>query len=1159
MKNNTNYYYNQLNQNFSPKIYSKTNPYSFYNPNNQSQSSNNKISYNPNIMSNQNQNFIPPNQKNPIKWRNINKINLPYLKNNRDISLLGSQLDNLINGQINEDDIQAIQENSIVKLIQILQTTSDILLNEQAELENKKLELESKNIEKMKKFQKNDRVFNKHKEEIHRLKKAKNRDIGVINTYLNVLNNLKQGNFSQESYNITDIEINKKNINDKNTNINSQKEKEGEEFKCQICPDKKFSTEFELTKHLEEVHNLRKNYPIYQGQNMPQSQLQILKPEVIVKVPDNFYGMNNINRSNDINSQEILSEMKNMQQQFYQKMEEEKLMQEKLNQNQREMQQNYLNNDLSKLEKTFRDTIDNFKSMMQQKNNQPTNVFIEESEDDEEDPKKLEELRILKEQLENLKANNNKKKFEYETEEKKYESIVLEINQTKKFNEDNYANNNLMNNNYNTSFNTNMQITNGPKLFDFTKKKVKKKPYFNSGKIQPDYDDLEEEYEKKKEAIDYLENNKELIINTIRQNQFLTNIKPEEETKKIDNDDNNVINIGTVTPIINPKKTQLSSNLDTKPIFRQKKINKELDNYYKRYNKRDKQFLKNNKFPDYLVETLPENYQDDENIDMNELIEEKTKKIASEIFPKNMNLNFEFDEEQLKEENINNLYNLANNLMNDIEEKNSKNQFSNEHYQSIMKTLGFKNIKLTANKIKEKREDEIIVKKKDEENKINTVINSLIDTKIKKEENNINNNINTQINNKIEKKEDKKEETGGLIMTDFIIDETNKKEEDNLKKIPKEKNMNNANTSNFINNENQITDFLPKITLKEDKKDQEVIVQTTTIKEPITNNLNSAYTSTQINNIQDTNKNINNLDVAYTSTQINNMQDSNKNVNNLDVPYTSTQANVQDINKNVNNLDVPYTSTQANAQDINKNANNLDVPYTSTQANAQNINKNVNNLDVPYTSTQANAQDINKNINNLDVPYTSTQAKAKEEPNLQNINNNNLDVPYNSGMASGQQNQNPNINMINNVNNLDVAYNSVKGPIFNNNIIAEQEKNKIPNMPYTSTMANNNIPNPNTQINQGNTGISEQQGINPGQNNQEIKPEITESSKIKESEMMLEKNPNDVTNVQNNNNVNNANNNNNDTTVVKNSVIDPNDKSMEFDKQVLQGFIKKNE
>ena len=66
--NNNKTNYNQLYQNFSPKIQYKTQPFSFYNQNNQSQSSNNKISYNPNIISNQN-NFQNP--KNPIKWRNI--------------------------------------------------------------------------------------------------------------------------------------------------------------------------------------------------------------------------------------------------------------------------------------------------------------------------------------------------------------------------------------------------------------------------------------------------------------------------------------------------------------------------------------------------------------------------------------------------------------------------------------------------------------------------------------------------------------------------------------------------------------------------------------------------------------------------------------------------------------------------------------------------------------------------------------------------------------------------------------------------------------------------------------------------------------------------------------------------------------------------------
>ena len=69
-----------------------------------------------------------------------------------------SYLDNLITGLVSEEDIQTIQENNIVKLIQILQTTSDILLNEQAELENEKLKLESDNLRIMKDFQEKDRL-----------------------------------------------------------------------------------------------------------------------------------------------------------------------------------------------------------------------------------------------------------------------------------------------------------------------------------------------------------------------------------------------------------------------------------------------------------------------------------------------------------------------------------------------------------------------------------------------------------------------------------------------------------------------------------------------------------------------------------------------------------------------------------------------------------------------------------------------------------------------------------------------------------------------------------------------------------------------------------------------------------------------------------------
>ena len=1145
MNNNTNY--NLLSQKFSPKLYSKTQPFSFYNPNNQSQSSNNKISYNQNIMSNQN---VIPNPKNPIKWRNINKINLTNLKNSRDINVLQSYLDNLICGQISEEDIQSIPENSIVKLIQILQTTSDILLNEQAELENEKLKLESENVRAMKEFQEKDKNNIKNKEKILRLKKEKKRDIGVINTYLNVINNLEQGTyFNQENYNITEIELNQKQLND-NINTNLKKEKTGE-FKCDICTDKIFSTEFELTKHLEEVHNIKKNYAMLRGQNIPQSQIHILKPEINVKVPDNYYAMNNMNNRDNNNNEEILNEMRNMKNQFYEKMQEEKRLQEELNKNSREMQQNYLNNDLNKLENTFKETIDNFKTLLQQKNNQPpTNILIEESEDDEEDLKKLEELKILKQQLENLKQNNNKKKFEYELEEKKYEAILLEFNQTKKFSEDEYANNNL--NNITTSFNENIQIIKEPIKIDIineNKNKVNKKSYFNSGKILPDHDDTDEEYEKKKQMIDFYKNNDEEIINTIRQRTFLNFAKPEEEKKVIPENDkkitNNVIEISEIPQVIKPKE-------DIKEIVREPNINlpkppkrnKELDNYYKKYTKRDKKFLRNNEFDDYLIETVPVNFKDNEDLNMDELIEDKTKETAVGIFPKNMNLNLELDEEKIKEENINDLYNLTNNLLNDMDEKNAQNDFTNDYYKSIMKTLGINDIKNNAQKIKDKLRPEIVIEKKDEEekkdnfivntksnentnllNNKDTIVNSLANTNIIKEkekgENNINNN-----NINLDKKEEKKEEAGGIIMTDFIMNEENKgKKEDIILKKPNEPEANKidnnikAKVDMNINKENQIANFKPNIT-EPKKKEEGVFVETTVIK--------------------DTQKNNGNI--------------------NQNVPYDSSMAkekNINNVNKAIKHEDVPYDSSMAKVNNIKDESTIKISNEFNNQKNEGNV-KNDQHLDPPYSSTQAIVQ---PNLNN-----NGTQINQNVN-NLQNLNNNdNLAMPYNSGMSLVPQNQNVNTinntnyinnvnnNANNNVNNYDTGYNSVVGPTYNI-INTNQDKNKFPDMPYTSNMANtNNIPPiqnvPTNQI--VNTGFSERQGIYSQEPNKEVKPEINPSlNKLKESEVVEEKKENGETKVENNKINDKTENANNNNTVVKESIIsagNPNDESRQFDK-----------
>ena len=82
-----------------------------------------------------NQTMSNPNQKNSLKWRNIMKIDLPLLQNCKDINLIQPNINNLVYGEISEEDIQTLPENNIVRLIQILQTSGDILLNDQQDLE----------------------------------------------------------------------------------------------------------------------------------------------------------------------------------------------------------------------------------------------------------------------------------------------------------------------------------------------------------------------------------------------------------------------------------------------------------------------------------------------------------------------------------------------------------------------------------------------------------------------------------------------------------------------------------------------------------------------------------------------------------------------------------------------------------------------------------------------------------------------------------------------------------------------------------------------------------------------------------------------------------------------------------------------------------------
>ena len=126
---------------------------------------------------NKNENMISsefyPYQRIPqiIKWRNIMKIDIDLIKTTKDLSLLNSNLENLIYSDITEDDIQSVPEQNVTKLIKILQFLNEFLFEQREIISNKLMILKeeginlNKNKEDDKKENKNEDSENKGEED----------------------------------------------------------------------------------------------------------------------------------------------------------------------------------------------------------------------------------------------------------------------------------------------------------------------------------------------------------------------------------------------------------------------------------------------------------------------------------------------------------------------------------------------------------------------------------------------------------------------------------------------------------------------------------------------------------------------------------------------------------------------------------------------------------------------------------------------------------------------------------------------------------------------------------------------------------------------------------------------------------------------------------
>ena len=114
-------------------------------------------------------------------------LDLNFIQQTNDLSMLEAYLENLIYSNINEDEISSVPEGNVAKLIKIYQFSIEYLLNSQAKLENQVNFLQEENSRNSNKIEMKDSKINEDKDTINRLKKQIERDRIVLLTYQNAI------------------------------------------------------------------------------------------------------------------------------------------------------------------------------------------------------------------------------------------------------------------------------------------------------------------------------------------------------------------------------------------------------------------------------------------------------------------------------------------------------------------------------------------------------------------------------------------------------------------------------------------------------------------------------------------------------------------------------------------------------------------------------------------------------------------------------------------------------------------------------------------------------------------------------------------------------------------------------------------------------------
>lgn len=619
----------------------------------------NQNNQNPNIISSGNNIYQRPFQK--LKWRNIMKIDIDLIRNSNDLSLINNNLENIIFSDITEDDIQDVPEDNVIKLIKILQFINEYLLDQRQMINNRIISLQQEGEKLVKNNQDLDMNILKQKEHLKKYEQNAKDRLKQIADYKSAINTLlKDGKtiLRGKNINITDInmDINRtNNYYDYNQNQNMENNlKSG--YKCQYCTGIIFPSKFELNRHLKDIHQIT-------NIDEPQQNIRIQKTNPVsqtkltIPIEVNLKPLNNIVR-NDNNSNSLLEkqlydmklDIQKQMSQFEIYRLENQIRNQKNNNNNGEQYKQMI----ERMGNAFNDKLKQAMGSMVQ--NQPVvQPIIKKNKNKEKLDKLDEEIYLLKKKIEEARLKNS----ELDTQIIKKKDEIIQLN-IKKY----------------TMTNTNPNKTEiKPKKIQlvptqttnilYNKYKPKKKSKWESraGELISDHDDTDKEDKKNKTILRQITEKTEFI--KIITNPRIVNPYPKNNMLK------------TV-----PHNLDIPDEID-------------LDDFYRRYKNRDREFCDKPKFKNYK-RVLPIDFNDDYDINnnarnlMNNYIQGQAEFFSNNV--KDYKIPSVIEINDLKGLDRDDLKETIGTLLKNISNLNDEGE-SKKHYESLKKLADLKNLK----------------------------------------------------------------------------------------------------------------------------------------------------------------------------------------------------------------------------------------------------------------------------------------------------------------------------------------------------------------------------------------------------------------------------------------------------------------------------------